>query len=77
MLTYDTYALDKGIDERIESAFELGEIYGADLFSDKGKVGYHNIGFNPGHLIDILQSQQQQIDDLRRMVLTGWEEHNK
>ena len=32
MITFDTYALDKVIDERIESAFELGSVYGADLY---------------------------------------------
>ena len=64
MITFDTYALDRVIDERIESAFELGSVYGADLFDDEGNVGYHSVGFQPGHLIDILQSQQQQIVDL-------------
>ena len=64
MITFDTYALDRVIDERIESAFEFGSIYGADLFDDEGNVGYHRVGFNPGHLLDILQSQQQQIVDL-------------
>ncbi len=64
MITFDTYALDRVIDERIESAFEFGSVYGADLFDDDGNVGYHKVGFNPGHLLDILQSQQQQIADL-------------
>ena len=64
MITFDTYALERAIDERIESAFELGDIYGAELFNDDGNVGYHKIGFQPGHLIDILQSQQDQITDL-------------
>ena len=38
MITFDTYALDRVIDERIESAFEFGSIYGGDLFDDEGKV---------------------------------------
>ena len=67
MITFDTYALDRVIDERIESAFEFGSIYGGDLFDDEGKVrnrDYIKIGFQPGHVIDILQYQQQQIADL-------------
>ena len=67
MITFDTYALDRVIDERIESAFEFGSIYGGDLFDDEGKVrnrDYIKIGFQPGHVIDILQCQQQQIADL-------------
>ena len=68
MISFDTYALERAIDERIESAFELGDVYSDSLFDDEGKVGYHKIAFNPGHLIDVLQSQQNQIDELAEKV---------
>ena len=76
MITFDTYALDKVIDERIESAFELGSVYGADLFDDDGNVGYHRIGFQPGHLIDVLQNQQNQITELEDKILNLYNEVN-
>jgi hypothetical protein len=68
MITFDTYALDKRIDERIEDAFNFGDVYGGDLFDDDGKVRIREdikIGFQPGHLIDILQYQQEQIRELQ------------
>jgi hypothetical protein len=68
VITFDTYALERAIDERIESAFELGDIYGAELFNDDGNVGYHKIGFQPGHLIDVLQNQQNQITELEDKI---------
>jgi len=64
MITFDSYKLDQVIDDRIEQALNFGDVYGSDLFDDDGNVGYHKVGFNPGHLLDILQSQQQQIADL-------------
>ena len=68
MITFDTYALDKRIDERIEDAFNFGDVYGGDLFDDDGKVRIREdikIGFQPGHLIDIIQYQQEQIRELQ------------
>ena len=79
MITFDTYALDRVIDERIESAFEFGSIYGGDLFDDEGKVrnrDYIKIGFQPGHLIDILQNQQNQIAELEDKILNLYNEVN-
>jgi hypothetical protein len=76
MITFDTYALDRVIDERIESAFELGSVYGADLFDEEGKVGYHRIGFQPGHLIDVLQNQQNQITELEDKISNLYNEIN-
>ena len=76
MITFDTYALERAIDERIESAFELGDIYGAELFNDDGNVGYHKIGFQPGHLIDVLQNQQNQITELEDKILNLYNEVN-
>ena len=64
MITFDRYELEKAIDERIEDAFDFGSVYGKDLFDKEGKVGYHSVGFQPGHLIDVLQSQQNQITEL-------------
>ena len=64
MISFDSYKLDQVIDDRIEQALNFGDVYGSDLFDDDGNVGYHKVGFNPGHLLDILQSQQQQIADL-------------
>ena len=64
MISFDSYKLDRVIDDRIEQALNFGDVYGSDLFDDAGNVGYHKVGFNPGHLLDILQSQQQQIADL-------------
>jgi hypothetical protein len=67
MITFDSYKLDQVIDDRIEQALNFGSVYGGDLFDDEGKVrnrDYIKIGFEPGHVIDILQYQQQQIADL-------------
>ena len=71
MITFDTYALDKRIDERIEDAFNFGDVYGGDLFDDDGKVRIREdikIGFQPGHLIDVLQNQQNQITELEDKI---------
>jgi len=68
MITFDRYALEKAIDERIEDAFDFGSVYGDTLFDKEGKVGYHSVGFQPGHLIDVLQSQQNQITELEDKV---------
>lgn len=76
MISFDTYALERAIDERIESAFELGDVYSDSLFDDEGKVGYHKIAFNPGHLIDVLQNQQNQITELEDKILNLYNEVN-
>ena len=71
MITFDSYKLDQVIDDRIEQALIFGSIYGGDLFDDEGKVrtrDYIKIGFEPGHVIDILQYQQQQIADLEERL---------
>ena len=67
MITFDSYKLDQVIDERIDQALNFGDVYGGDLFDDEGKVRtseYIKIGFQPGHVIDILQQQQEQIREL-------------
>ena len=76
MITFDRYALEKAIDERIEDAFDFGSVYGKDLFDKEGKVGYHSIGFQPGHLIDVLQNQQNQIADLEDKITNLYNEIN-
>lgn len=71
MITFDSYKLDQVIDDRIEQALNFGSVYGGDLFDDEGKVrnrDYIKIGFEPGHVIDILQYQQQQIADLEERL---------
>ncbi len=71
MITFDSYKLDQVIDDRIEQALNFGDVYGGDLFDDEGKVrnrDYIKIGFQPGHVIDILQYQQQQIADLEERL---------
>lgn len=71
MITFDSYKLDQVIDDRIEQALNFGSVYGGDLFDDDGKVrnrDYIKIGFEPGHVIDILQYQQQQIADLEERL---------
>lgn len=70
MITFDRYELEKTIDERIEDAFDFRNAYGSGLFNDEGKVDYHGAGFQPGHLIDVLQNQQHQITELRETVDT-------
>ncbi len=67
MVRFDRYEFEKAVDDRINEALNFGSIYGGDLFDDEGKVrtrGYIRIGFEPGHVIDILQYQQEQIEDL-------------
>lgn len=76
MITFDSYKLDQVIDDRIEQALNFGDVYGADLFDEEGKVGYHRIGFQPGHLIDILQNQQHQIAELEDKILNLYNEVN-
>jgi len=76
VITFDTYAMEKRIDERIEDAMNFGDVYGSDLFDEEGKVGYQNVGFQPGHLIDILQSQQNQITELEDKILNLYNEVN-
>jgi hypothetical protein len=76
MITFDRYALEAVIDERIEDAFDFGSVYGKDLFDKEGKVGYHNTGFQPGHLIDVLQSQQNQITELEDKITNLYNEIN-
>ena len=68
MITFDRYALEAVIDERVADSFDFGSVYGADLFDKEGKVGYHNVGFQPGHLIDVLQNQQNQITELEDKI---------
>ena len=72
MITFDNYALDNRIDERIDDALNFGDVYGGDLFDDDGKVRTLEdikIGFQPGHLIDIIQRQQEQITDLENAIV--------
>jgi len=76
MITFDSYKLDQVIDDRIEQALNFGDVYGADLFDKEGKVGYHSVGFQPGHLIDILQNQQHQIAELEDKILNLYNEVN-
>ena len=75
MISFDRYALEKAIDERIEDAFDFGSVYG-ELFDEEGKVGYHSVGFQPGHLIDVLQNQQNQITELEDKIVNLYNEIN-
>ena len=79
MITFDSYALEKRIDERIEDAMQLGDVYGDSLFDDNGKIRDRwdestSIGFQAGHLIDVLQSQQEQITELGNLVTSLYNE---
>ena len=76
MITFDSYKLDQVIDDRIEQALNFGDVYGSDLFDEEGKVGYHRIGFQPGHLIDVLQNQQNQITELEDKISNLYNEIN-
>jgi hypothetical protein len=76
MITFDSYKLDQVIDDRIEQALNFGDVYGSDLFDKEGKVGYHNVGFQPGHLIDVLQNQQYQISKLEDKISNLYNEIN-
>tara|TARA_R110002012_G_scaffold27219_3_gene87265 strand:- start:1246 stop:1509 length:264 start_codon:yes stop_codon:yes gene_type:complete len=76
MISFDRYALEKAIDERIEDAFDFGSVYGKELFDKEGKVGYHSVGFQPGHLIDVLQNQQNQITELEDKIVNLYNEIN-
>ncbi len=76
MISFDRYALEKAIDERIEDAFDFGSVYGKELFDEEGKVGYHSVGFQPGHLIDVLQNQQNQITELEDKIVNLYNEIN-
>ena len=72
MITFDNHALDNRIDERIDDALNFGDVYGGDLFDDDGKVRTledMKIGFQPGHLIDIIQRQQEQIKVLENDIM--------
>ena len=35
MISFDRYALEKAIDERIEDAFDFGSVYGKELFDEE------------------------------------------
>jgi hypothetical protein len=76
MISFDRYALEKAIDERIEDAFDFGSVYGKELFDKEGRVGYHSVGFQPGHLIDVLQNQQNQITELEDKIVNLYNEIN-
>ena len=76
MISFDRYALEKAIDERIEDAFDFGSVYGKELFNEEGKAGYHSVGFQPGHLIDVLQNQQNQITELEDKIVNLYNEIN-
>tara|TARA_Y100000385_G_scaffold285565_1_gene345696 strand:- start:489 stop:752 length:264 start_codon:yes stop_codon:yes gene_type:complete len=76
MITFDRYALEAVIDERVADSFDFRSVYGADLFDKEGKVGYHNVGFQPGHLIDVLQNQQYQISKLEDKISNLYNEIN-
>ena len=76
MITFDRYALEAVIDERVADSFDFGSVYGDELFDKEGKVGYHSVGFQPGHLIDVLQSQQNQITELEDKILNLYNEVN-
>ena len=71
IVNVDYYELDRQIDVRIDQALNFGDVYGGDLFDDEGKVRtreHIKIGFQAGHVIDILQHQQEQIAELQDKV---------
>ena len=76
MIPFDRYALEAVIDERVADSVDFGSVYGKDLFDKEGKVGYHSVGFEPGHLIDVLQNQQHQITELEDKILNLYNEVN-
>ena len=65
MITFDTYALDNTIDERIERAFNIWDRYGKEAFDDDYRLVPREVyDLQDCHLLSIIQEQQEQIREL-------------
>ena len=74
MITFDTYALDNTIDERIERAFNIWDRYGKEAFDDDYRLVPREVyDLQDCHLLSIIQEQQEQIAELRQVLLTNTE----
>ncbi len=66
MITFDTYALDNTIDERIERAFNIWDRYGKEAFDDDYRLVPREVyDLQDCHLLSIIQEQQEQIRELQ------------
>ncbi len=66
MITFDTYALDNTIDERIERAFNIWDRYGKEAFDDDYRLVPREVyDLQDCHLLSIIQEQQEQIKELQ------------
>ena len=72
MITFDTYALDNTIDERIERAFNIWDRYGKEAFDDDYRLVPREVyDLQDCHLLSIIQEQQEQITELRQVILAN------
>ena len=72
MITFDTCALDNTIDERIERAFNIWDRYGKEAFDDDYRLVPREVyDLQDCHLLSIIQEQQEQITELRQVLLTN------
>ena len=66
MITFDTYALDNTIDERIERAFNIWDRYGKEAFDEDYRLVPREVyDLQDCHLLSIIQEQQEQIRELQ------------
>ena len=69
MITFDTYALDNTIDERIERAFNIWDRYGKEAFDDDYRLVPREVyDLQDCHLLSIIQEQQEQITKLKNDI---------
>ena len=68
----DYYELDRQIDERIEGFCRISNEYGSEVLDDDARlVSSEVFDLQDNQLLSIIQKQQEQINELREVILAN------
>ncbi len=72
IIDVDYYELDRQIDERIEQFCRISNEYGSEVLDDDARlVSSEVFDLQDNQLLSIIQKQQEQINELREVILAN------
>ena len=72
IIDVDYYELDRQIDERIEEFCRISNEYGSEVLDDDARlVSSEVFDLQDNQLLSIIQKQQEQINELREVILAN------
>tara|TARA_R110000765_G_scaffold9985_1_gene31032 strand:- start:276 stop:515 length:240 start_codon:yes stop_codon:yes gene_type:complete len=74
------YATDiRNFDEEVEKSFNIDNVYGHQLFDENDRLTLNDYDYSlePHTYLSIMCDMQEQIDELKAMIIKKWEKNNE